>query len=164
MTDRALEQSQPKRHHHFRSTRSTDVANVENVIRFPTEPIAEVLSDLLLCGSIVSADEQIVIARNSGWLDHDVAIHGIECFDDPRLREISLDSFAKGIGVAKPQDRRSVLVLLKRIRDIDQDFVVQGLLSNRLQCFHRMHAPGATDDDFAKYRGIAKGSSVRTFA
>ena len=119
MTDHALEQSHPEGHHHFRATRSGDVANVDNVIRLPAEPIAEMSGDFPFRGSVVAANEQVVIARNTGGVDHNVAIYCIERFDDSRLRESFLDSFAEGIGVAEPQDRRSVLVLLKRVRDID---------------------------------------------
>ena len=95
MTDHALEQSHPQRHHHFRSTRSGDVANVDNVIRLPAEPIAEVLSDSFLCSSIVAADEQVVIARNTGWFDHDVAIYGVKSFHDARFRKSVLDPLAE---------------------------------------------------------------------
>src|SRR5215475_1339570 len=70
MTYHALEQSHPEGHHHFRATRSGDVANVDNVIRLPAEPIAEMSGDFPFRGSVVAANEQVVIARNTGGVDH----------------------------------------------------------------------------------------------
>src|SRR5262249_138756 len=104
MTDHALEQSHPERHHHFRAAGGGNVAKIDNVIRIPAEPLAEKFCYLFFRGRIVAANEQVVLPQNSRWFNHDVAIHGVERFHDLGLGESSLNPFAERIGVAKPQD------------------------------------------------------------
>src|SRR5215470_1643436 len=57
MTDHALEQSHPERHHHFRAAGGSDVANVDDVVHFPTKPFVQIFGYVLLRCGIVAADE-----------------------------------------------------------------------------------------------------------
>src|SRR5262245_51192971 len=93
ITDHVLEPPRPKRHHHFRSTRSGDVTDINNVVGLPAKPIVHVLSDLFLCHRIVAADEQIVIARDTRRFNHNIANYGIKRFHDTPPRESFLNPF-----------------------------------------------------------------------
>jgi hypothetical protein len=97
-------------------------------------------------------------------MTHDVAIHSIQRFHDAGLRKRFLNPLAKRVRVTKPQDHRSVLVLLKRIGNVDEDFILQRLHTDRLLCFHRVHSASATDHDFTEDGCVLESCSARAFA
>ena len=86
--------------------------------------------------SSLAADEEVMIAGDERWVDHYLAVHGIERFDDARIREGLLNSFPERIGIAKAHDHRAVLGLLEGIRYVDQDFAAQG---SGVDCAQRLH-------------------------
>jgi hypothetical protein len=97
-------------------------------------------------------------------MTHDVAIHGIERLHDFSLGESSLNPFAERISVAKPQDHRSFLILLKWIGNVDEDFVTERFSSHGLQRRHGMHSAGAANHDFTEGSRVLKSCGVSAFA
>src|SRR4029453_12774710 len=61
----ALKKAHPEWHNHHGAARGGDVAQIDNILRFPAEPLAQIFGHLFFGGGIISANEQIVIARNA---------------------------------------------------------------------------------------------------
>src|SRR5262249_31382573 len=57
VTDHTLEQTHPERHHHFCAARGCDVADVDDVVDLPAEPIVQIFGDFVLRVRVVAADE-----------------------------------------------------------------------------------------------------------
>ena len=65
MPDYALKKSHPERHHHLGAARGSDVAQVDNILCFPAEPLAQIFGHLFFGCGIIAADEKVVIAGNT---------------------------------------------------------------------------------------------------
>jgi hypothetical protein len=63
MAYHVLKQTHPQRHHHFGPASGLNSTEVDDVFRFPAEPLAEICDNLLLGLAIVTTNEQMVIAR-----------------------------------------------------------------------------------------------------
>ena len=88
-------QAKPNRHPHLHTARSGDIAQINDVAAFPAKPFAEPIADFTLRGSVVSADEEVVVARDERWLHHDLAIDRVESLHDAHIRELTLYTFAQ---------------------------------------------------------------------
>jgi hypothetical protein len=58
-------QAYPKREKHFRATRISDVAEINDVVRLPAEPLAKIFCHFALRRRFVAADKEVVIAGHS---------------------------------------------------------------------------------------------------
>ena len=55
MPDHALEQSHLERHHHLRAARGGDVADINDVVDLPAEPVAKIFGDFVLGVRVIAA-------------------------------------------------------------------------------------------------------------
>src|SRR3954471_11351813 len=74
-----LHQVQPKRQQHFGAARFRDVAQIKNVC--PTEAL-EYCCDVSLGRSVVAANQHGWLLTGFAGLNHDLAAHDVQGFDD----------------------------------------------------------------------------------
>ena len=73
--DYTLEESHPERHHHLGAARAPNITEIDHVCRLPAKPFTQELCDLFLRRDIVPTDKEVMVARDAGRFDHDLAIH-----------------------------------------------------------------------------------------
>src|SRR4029453_13885443 len=62
MTEHALKEPQPERHQHFHPARSGDVAEIDDVLGVPAEPVGKKVNNFFFGHGVVATNEEIVIA------------------------------------------------------------------------------------------------------
>src|SRR4030095_10946115 len=56
----ALKKAHPEWHNHLGAARGSDVAQIDNILRFPAEPLAQIFGHLFFGGGVIAANEKVV--------------------------------------------------------------------------------------------------------
>jgi hypothetical protein len=62
---------------------------------FPAEPFAKPVGDFALGRRVVPTVEQVVIAWQTRWINHDVVVHRIERLHNAHVGKFTLDLFSE---------------------------------------------------------------------